>query len=99
MIVANKNNLNEQEKKLTTINKQKQCQGASFYSLRNTIKDVGSHNDSQDITNTCHQDKDKNTLQNFIKLDDRKTGQKLDLTDKGIIISEKLADYNRCFCR
>lgn len=31
-------------------------------------------------------------LQNYIKLNDRKTGQKLDLTDKGIIISEKLAE-------
>jgi len=93
MIVANKNNLNEQEKEnlQQLINKNNVKEHLSIH-YETLSKDVGSHNDSQDITTLVIQDKDKNTLQNFIKLDDRKTGQKLDLTDKGIIISEKLAD-------
>ena len=93
MIVANKNNLNEQEKEnlQQLINKNNVKEHLSIH-YETLSKDVGSHNDSQDITTLVIQDKDKNTLQNFIKLDDRKTGQKLELTDKGIIISEKLAD-------
>ena len=93
MIVANKDNLNEQEKEnlQQLINKNNVKEHLSIH-YETLSKDVGSHNDSQDITTLVIQDKDKNTLQNFIKLDDRKTGQKLDLTDKGIIISEKLAD-------
>ena len=93
MIVANKYNLNEQEKEnlQQLINKNNVKEHLSIH-YETLSKDVGSNNDSQDITTLVIQDKDKNTLQNFIKLDDRKTGQKLDLTDKGIIISEKLAD-------
>lgn len=56
------------------------------------LLDVGSNNDRQDITTLVVNDKDQKTLQNYIKLNHRETGQKLDLTEKGIIISEKLAD-------
>lgn len=93
MIVANKDNLNEQEKEklLQLINKNNVKKHLTIH-YETLSKDVGSNNDRQDITTLVIQDKDKKTLQNYIKLNDRKTGQKLDLTDKGIIISEKLAD-------
>ena len=93
MIVANKDNLNEQEKEnLQQIINKKNVKEHLPIHYETLSKDVGSNNDSQDITTLVIQDKDKNTLQNYIKLNDRKSGQKLDLTDKGIIISEKLAD-------
>lgn len=93
MIVANKDNLNEQEKEnlQQLINKNNVKEHLSIH-YETLSKDVGSNNDRQDITTLVIQDKDKNTLQNYIKLNDRKTGQKLELSDKGIIISEKLAD-------
>lgn len=93
MIVANKDNLNEQEKEnlQQLINKNNVKEHLTIH-YETLSKDVGSNNDRQDITTLVIQDKDKKTLQNYIKLNDRKTGQKLDLTDKGIIISEKLAD-------
>ena len=93
MIVANKDNLNEQEKENLQqwINKNNVKEHLSIH-YETLSKDVGSNNDRQDITTLVIKDKDKNTLQNYIKLNDRKTGQKLELTDKGIIISEKLAD-------
>ena len=93
MIVANKDNLNEQEKEnlQQLINKNNVKEHLSIH-YETLSKDVGSNNDRQDITTLVIKDKDKNTLQNYIKLNDRKTGQKLELTDKGIIISEKLAD-------
>ena len=93
MIVANKDNLDQQEKenlrKLIDKNNVKEHLSIHYETLS---KDVGSNNDRQDITTLVVKDKDQKTLQNYIKLNDRKTGQKLDLTDKGIIISEKLAD-------
>ena len=55
-------------------------------------KVAGNNNDRQDITTLVVKDKDQETLQHYIKLNNRETGQKLELTDKGIIISEKLAD-------
>ena len=93
MIVANKDHLDEQEKeniqKLINDSKVKEHLSIHYEMLS---KEAGTNNDRQDITTLVVNDKDQKTLQNYIKLNHRETGQKLDLTEKGIIISEKLAD-------
>lgn len=93
MIVANKDHLDEQEKeniqKLINDSKVKEHLSIHYEMLS---KEAGTNNDRQDITTLVVKDKDQETLQHYIKLNNRETGQKLELTDKGIIISEKLAD-------
>lgn len=93
MIVANKDHLDGQEKeniqKLINDSKVKEHLSIHYEMLS---KVAGNNNDRQDITTLVVKDKDQETLQHYIKLNNRETGQKLELTDKGIIISEKLAD-------
>lgn len=64
MIVANKDNLNEQEKEnlQQLINKNNVKEHLSIH-YETLSKDVGNNNDRQDITTLVIQDKDKNTLQ------------------------------------
>lgn len=92
MIVAKQTTLtSHQEKELDELLDSAAISQKMGLHYETVSKVAGSKNDEQSITLLSVADKDSQKLSDYITLEARKNHEKLNLTDKGAVISEKLA--------
>ncbi|NEW62538.1 FtsX-like permease family protein [Granulicatella sp. zg-ZJ] len=92
MIVAQKNHMTSQEK-IDLSHALSSSDVSSFlptYS-QTLIKVAGVKKDEQQITMIAVDNEQKTAFQEYIKLQNRQTQKSIDLTDRGIVLSERLA--------